>query len=725
MEARMKFCSFLKTRIAPLALCASILTGCPVDDPEPLVSGTPHALSAPVAPIVKLSVNKAITTCLQGAICSSAVDGFAIAPRLTADGNKLLFHTRNNSRTGNVYLDDLVTGARTAVAAQPLDAEIDLAVSADGRYVALADGQGFGRIDVTTGARSNVAQPGTAGLVGVLDLSADGRYLAFMSTIAYSTADTNGAPDVYVYDFSTQAYDRVTLNEAGGQLTHSPTVGDPQISADGRYVTWFARNSFDVNGIYRFDRTLRRTECAGGHVDGTCTSVTQTNGYTPKMSADGRFVAHHFPYGVSQYFLKDMVTKASILLPMMTKAAMPEQGLESVALSPNGRYLVFLTRATNLGVDNPANNRNVFIQDLHTHEIHPVSDHTTRPGVHAANAVVAGNRVVWNELSSGGPQIMGRLLPTTTPASALAVINYHERYKLTRYQNVGALSSYLAIDFDGEEIAAISGSGTMPNGYGGTDHLEIQLSRVAGALRGYVWIDGSASCTETLRFQSYWNTCTPNVFGGAAPSGINVSTYTDWASSFTATKVSNTEVMLQFIGRPDHDGDRPGLRLSLAVPTPSRVSYNPDFRLHVSAYNDRLISAEPGRPTAMSTDRTADATHFTFVQISGPASKVVQAGDMVAIRTSTGSYLKRVGSDMGYGTSSAEPAARWVIESPDRAAGQEIRWGIDRVRFRASEYADKRIKSKNEGANLQVYTGTGSDGIFRLYPAVQPDPAAP
>ena len=87
-------------------------------------------------------------------------------------------------------------------------------------------------------------------------ISADGRFVAFRSEATNLVAgDTNGFADVFIFDRSTAAIERLNANANG-------LSEDPQISADGRFVAFvsFASNLVpaDSNGatadIFVYDR---------------------------------------------------------------------------------------------------------------------------------------------------------------------------------------------------------------------------------------------------------------------------------------------------------------------------------------------------------------------------------------------------------------------------------------------------------------------------------------
>ena len=126
-----------------------------------------------------------------------------------------------------------------------------------------------------------------------LSLSADGRFVAFDSSAPDLVAgDTNNNPDVFVHDRHTRTTERVSVDSAGTQ-----GIGESLgalLSADGRLVAFVSSANNLVPGdtgwmdVFVHDRQTRATERVS--VDN---AGTQGNGYSSyaDISADGRFVA--------------------------------------------------------------------------------------------------------------------------------------------------------------------------------------------------------------------------------------------------------------------------------------------------------------------------------------------------------------------------------------------------------------------------------------------------
>ena len=156
-----------------------------------------------------------------------------------------------------------------------------------------------------SGARAQVTQRmsvNSSGLEGngysySPSTSADGRYVAFHSLASnLAPGDTNGFYDVFVHDRITGTTERVSVSTGGAQGDGDSSYGyTPSISADGRYVAFSSLATTlvagDVNGfadVFVHDRQTGTTELvsvATGGAQGNNDSVA------PSISGDGRYVA--------------------------------------------------------------------------------------------------------------------------------------------------------------------------------------------------------------------------------------------------------------------------------------------------------------------------------------------------------------------------------------------------------------------------------------------------
>jgi Tol biopolymer transport system component len=171
---------------------------------------------------------------------------------------------------------------------------------------AAATPAGFGSGAVSTRVPVDRSGQQANGNSGGAVISADGRFVAFISSASNLVAgDTNGHIDVFVRDRVAQVTRRVSVGPGGQQANGSSR--DPAISADGRFVAFrsFASNlvAGDTNGlddVFVRDRTAQVTRRISVGPGG---QQANSNSVWAAISADGRFVA--FDSGASNLVAGD------------------------------------------------------------------------------------------------------------------------------------------------------------------------------------------------------------------------------------------------------------------------------------------------------------------------------------------------------------------------------------------------------------------------------------
>ena len=231
-----------------------------------------------------------------------------------------------------VFVHDMATGKNTVVtvrtdrrqvlcpvgALQSCTLGTDPSISADGRYVAFVSGSPNlvdGDLNLVDDVFVHDLKTGSTVRVSVdskgaqadrqsawPSISADGRYVAFQSDATQLVpGDTNNTTDVFVHDLKTGATTRVSVDSSGKEAAGSLLGGGsssviPEISATGRYVVFlsFAANlvASDTNNrddIFIHDTKTRATQLVSVATDGTQTN--NNSGGRLGVSADGRFVS--------------------------------------------------------------------------------------------------------------------------------------------------------------------------------------------------------------------------------------------------------------------------------------------------------------------------------------------------------------------------------------------------------------------------------------------------
>jgi len=216
-------------------------------------------------------------------------------------------------------------------------------------------------------------------------ISADDRYSAFHSDASnLVSGDTNFAKDVFVHDRSTSQTERVSV--AGSGAEGNADSFSPAISANGRFVAFYSAASNlvdgDANGVNdvfvrdRQERTTVRVSLAPGGASSNGGSSS------PSISADGRFVA--FLSDASNLVADDLNRLRDVFVVdrqtgTTTRASVDSAGAEanlesfSPVLSADGRFVVFTTFAFNLVADDINEGSDVFVRDLQAHTTTRVS----------------------------------------------------------------------------------------------------------------------------------------------------------------------------------------------------------------------------------------------------------------------------------------------------------------------------------------------------------------
>ncbi|KKS21045.1 MAG: WD40 domain protein beta Propeller [candidate division WWE3 bacterium GW2011_GWC1_41_7] len=231
-----------------------------------------------------------------------------------------------------------------------------------------------------------------------VSISWDGRLVAFSSRSANIVpGDTDDTFDVFVYDTQTHQFSMVSVSTTEGQaLVYSY---EPSISENGRYVafTSFTSNveAEDASGqdsnIYVHDLETGETTIASVSSTGE-----QGNGYSglSSINADGRFVAFVSTSsnlgGIGSSglyaYVHDRLTGDTTLVSRSSTGEAGEVYPAQPDMSGNGRYVAFVSGASNLVMPDTNGTNDVFVHDTQT-------DITTRVSVSSTGE--QGNGVSW------------------------------------------------------------------------------------------------------------------------------------------------------------------------------------------------------------------------------------------------------------------------------------------------------------------------------------------
>jgi len=302
----------------------------------------------------------------------------------------------------DLFVRDLKQGATTRVSVATDGSQANGfsglgTISGNGRYVAfvseatnLVAGDTNVSRDVffhdrTTGetARVSVNSAGIQGDAdsggsGFLSISGNGHAVAFNSSATNLVADdTNAADDVFVHVIKTGETTRVSLASDGSE--GNDTSLQPSSNANGKVIAFasIATNlvAGDTNGkvdIFVRDVTKGTTVRASIASDG---SESNGNSGQPAISANGKVVAFVSnasslvaadTNAVVDAFVHDLKTGATTCVSVASDGTLANGGSGAVAISANGRFVIFESDASNLVPADTNGAKDVFVHDRKT-----------------------------------------------------------------------------------------------------------------------------------------------------------------------------------------------------------------------------------------------------------------------------------------------------------------------------------------------------------------------
>ena len=401
-------------------------------DPTMIADWTP--LGAPLVACPAANPEPVETTRVSVSSDGTQGNGQSSGPAISGDGRWVTFYSHASNLVAgdtndgtDVFVHDLQTGTTTRVSNdsdgdQSSGGSVDSQISADGRYITyrssaedLVVGDTNGTTDIfvydqQTGTTTRVsnAPDGTEAndSSNAPSISADGRYITYDSFASNVVAgDTNGKPDVFVYDQQTGTTTRVSNAPDGTQAIGASYSS--AISGDGRYVTYVsqARNLVpaDTNGtedVFLYDRQTRATTRMSVASDGTQTYARV--GSAPGISADGRVVTFHSydsnlvegdSNGVWDGFVHDTQNGTTVRASVASDGSQGNDRSDWIEVSGDGRYVAFTSSASNLVSGDTNGHYDMFVHDLQTR--------TT------VRASVASDGTQGNAVSAGIPAVSG------------------------------------------------------------------------------------------------------------------------------------------------------------------------------------------------------------------------------------------------------------------------------------------------------------------------------
>ncbi len=239
-------------------------------------------------------------------------------------------------------------------------------------------------VDLATGVRTRVTgDPTNVSAMGWSlnpSISADGNFVAFDSLNAF-VADDPGLHDVYLWSRANNAFLQVS-RAADGTAANGPSSA-PSISDDGNRIAFVSSATNLVAGgvagqgsqIFLHDRASGLTRLVSRTASGVPGNASSLS---PGLSPDGRFVvflsdASNLVPGdsneVTDAYLFDTQTDVVSRVSIGPGGVQPNAPVQSVSVCDAGRRVVFGSAASNLDPMGSGSGRKVFLREIATSQV--------------------------------------------------------------------------------------------------------------------------------------------------------------------------------------------------------------------------------------------------------------------------------------------------------------------------------------------------------------------
>lgn len=338
-------------------------------------------------------------------------DSSSFHPDLSADGRFVAFDSDADNLVDvtagfrNIFVHDRDTGKTKLVSMSSTGEKANNfslfpSISANGRFIAFqsrADNLVLGDTnrsddifvhDIITGVTESFTADiniGPSVFSSKPSISDDGRFVAFVSlSNQYVDNDTGGISDVFVYDRENNNFERASVTNESKQA--DDYSGSPSISTDGRFVSFTSQALNLVSQVPKAARSIyvRDIKLSTTKIVSVSSSGESANGVSEEsvISSNGRFVAFvsnasnladNDTNGVDDVFLHDLVTGETVLVSQNENGDIGNKVSNQPSISANSRYLVFRSNANNLIQGDNNFKADIFAYDIQTRALAIVS----------------------------------------------------------------------------------------------------------------------------------------------------------------------------------------------------------------------------------------------------------------------------------------------------------------------------------------------------------------
>ena len=264
--------------------------------------------------------------------------------------------------------------------------------------------------DMDTGAIVRVATGGSGGYVQSARISADGRYVTFQSDADDLVAgDHNNSYDIFRKDMLTGAIERLstTTVAAQGKVQANGSSIKPQVSADGRYVTFASDADNLVAGDGNHSRDIFRHDLATGETIRVSLGINgeaESGSSNAQVSADGRFVTFESSAtnllgddtnpNHRDVFLRDLQLNTLVRVSATPTGTIANADSQNSRMTEDGKGVLFDTAASNLVTNDVTGYINIFYRDFETNSLTRLSANAqgTAANGHSSRADISADK---------------------------------------------------------------------------------------------------------------------------------------------------------------------------------------------------------------------------------------------------------------------------------------------------------------------------------------------
>lgn len=310
----------------------------------------------------------------------------------------------------DIFVRDRVSGSTVRAStdtsgAQANNSSSESRISANGRYVVFVS-SATNLVAGDTNAKNDLfvkdLQSGNTSLVSVstagalgnyhsgvyeFDISADGRFIVFDSTATnLVSGDNNGAADIFVRDTILNTTIRLSVSDTGTE--GNSFSYKPSISCDGSIVAYISYASNLISGDTNGNYDLIVVDRVGGHriINASIASVTGGSYGKPDVSCDGSTVS--FLSTATDLVAGDTNAKTDIFTYSINASSFEGVSVDSSGsqgnghadggvLSNDGRYVAFISNASNMVTGDTNAKADAFIRDRQSGTTERVSMRTS------------------------------------------------------------------------------------------------------------------------------------------------------------------------------------------------------------------------------------------------------------------------------------------------------------------------------------------------------------